>query len=438
MFADMRPPARVVASEAPEACLRSCLRDELCCAWSYRFGWCSLYGAQLIQCASGAATNGTAGGIAERCLNNRFEHKVMLRRDRNWQARVATVATWPDKSSLGAQAKYFNLVERARDGALLLFARFDLKPLLDRFETLVWPATANESTWSAATPAILFGRAADVPQGWSFSHNLGLLADGDTVDAFGGQYRARRWPEAPGILHATLDADDPASLDLKALRVSPPAVVPEPSTCYELRGDESRPRSQGCEFDGKLSAVRFRGKVLLYGRANINARSGARHVQVAAALASGAPFGPFDLVSFVHYPVGPGAPVASVASWNIYFATVHQNPIDNGASLVGMFPVLTPRDSCVALAVSVDGHAFSELECIATASRAQATGEQSDHPVDGLVVRGDHAYFYVSFDLPVAGPSGGAPRMDRYAIPLDVLADFTHQAKKQLKASQQM
>ena len=38
--------------------------------------------------------------------------------------------------------------------------------------------------------------------------------------------------------------------------------------------------SGGCQMDGKLSAVFFRGEVWLYARANMAPKGGARHVQV--------------------------------------------------------------------------------------------------------------------------------------------------------------
>ena len=154
-------------------------------------------------------------------------------------------------------------------------------------------------------------------------------------------------------------------------------------------------RAQGCEFDGKISATRFRGDVRLYARANANEVLGGRAVQVASSENPEGPFGPFERVRFA------GFPGDSERDANVYFGAVNPNPADGGASLFGLFPVHSvgarfdpPRAgnvSCIAGAFSCDGMrprgsslpSRSERGDSAEASRGERRGYDVEIPRGG-------------------------------------------------------
>ena len=158
----------------------------------------------------------------------------------------------------------------------------------------------------------------------------------------------------------------------------------------------------------------------------MNARVGGRFVQVASTPAPGAPFGRFEHVSIVGY--GP----LEIERGNIYFAAVNTNPADAGRTLLGLFPVLLDGRATISAAVSCDGTRFSSLWPVYN-SRAAKQGRTTDHPVDGLVVRGEYAYAYVHRDVPAITPDarpkpGQSPppsRIVRLTVPLKALKEFT-------------
>ena len=125
----------------------------------------------------------------------------------------------------------------------------------------------------------------------------------------------------------------------------------------------------------------------------------------------------------------------SATDANIYFGAVSKNPVDD-ASLLGLFPVNTagrhfepPRDdaSCVAVAVSCDGFAFSDLACV-LASPPQPYGRTLDHPATGFVRRGDAVYMFVQHNVPGIVASRRS-RVGRYAADAGALREFTRRAK---------
>ena len=78
---------------------------------------------------------------------------------------------------------------------------------------------------------------------------------------------------------------------------------------------------------------------------------------------------------------------------NIYFGAVNVNPADS-STVVGAFPVQLGESAAVAVAVSCDGVHFSPLTTVLK-GRVSFGGRTSDHPVDGLIRRGDAVFLYI-------------------------------------------
>ena len=98
-----------------------------------------------------------------------------------------------------------------------------------------------------------------------------------------------------------------------------------------------------CEFDGRFSAVRHRGRTWLYARANPGL-SGQRYVQ-ATSSSDLHEWSPFEQLQFDGYHSVDG---------DIYFLAVQANPLAPD-SLVGIAPVVHRQGGCIGLTVSRDG-----------------------------------------------------------------------------------
>ena len=111
-----------------------------------------------------------------------------------------------------------------------------------------------------------------------------------------------------------------------------------------------------CFYDSKMSLTRFRGRYLVFARANTVDRGGGRFVQVAQSTADdpAGPYGPFGMISIDGY--------TTVRSGNIYTAVVREHPLEP-TMLLGLFSVNegVPRTvnkdgKCyIALSLSCDG-----------------------------------------------------------------------------------
>ena len=167
--------------------------------------------------------------------------------------------------------------------------------------------------------------------------------------------------------------------------------------CIEMRAGLP---AEGCEFDGRISVQRFKGRYYLYARANMRREGGGRFVQVTSAASPEGPWAPFQLVAF------QGRYDWCMASKNnVYSSAVKTNPADH-STLLGVFPFTGPgtglnsgerprrRYAHIALAVSCDGVHFSEPLPVLRVSR-DWWGRPNDLPVDGYVLRGDSVYFFV-------------------------------------------
>ena len=201
-----------------------------------------------------------------------------------------------------------------------------------------------------------------LPNSMNMSHNAALLCLGGTLVALGGQaYQDSRAER--GIMRR--DAD-PTVLPL---RWSAPQLVlsGEPTTtgCVEARcvtserevfwHDEAdkcpfprRGQRMHCEYDGKLSVVRFQGELLLFSRSNPYAEGGGRHVQV-----SRSPLGPdersplelgrYSQLVFDGYTMAPEN--------NIYLISVRAV----GTGLLGLYPAVIDNRAGIYCSASSDG-----------------------------------------------------------------------------------
>ena len=195
-----------------------------------------------------------------------------------------------------------------------------------------------------------------------------------------------------------------------------------------------------CEWDGKLSAARVRGRVALYGRFNTAKQH--RWVQVAFAESPRGSFGGFTPVSVL------GWSPCTLRAASVYFAAVNANPVD-ADSVLGLFPVyyhhpdnsLENMDLCyLGLALSCDGVHFGEMEKLVDLG-CGLFNRVVDYPVDGFGGSGDDVFFYVHRDMPTEdhvrafgdhGSATLAPRLVRHAIPRAKLAAWTDRARAAL------
>ena len=57
----------------------------------------------------------------------------------------------------------------------------------------------------------------------------------------------------------------------------------------------------GCEYDGKVTSVLFRGKTLLYVRNNLNQFVGGRYIAMTSSSSPSGPFAPMQLIRIAGY-----------------------------------------------------------------------------------------------------------------------------------------
>mmetsp|Transcript_23640 Transcript_23640/g.69402 ORF Transcript_23640/g.69402 Transcript_23640/m.69402 type:complete len:300 (+) Transcript_23640:1014-1913(+) len=153
-----------------------------------------------------------------------------------------------------------------------------------------------------------------------------------------------------------------------------------------------------------LSLTRFRGRYLIYARANMQSKRGGRYVQVAMTDGDDprGPYGAFSLLTIAGYE-------ASVASGNIYFAAVKPNPLDRG-TLLGLFPVVLKEalpqgtgganndTGIIGLSISCDGRHWAPLVVLTTCyARRNRT---KDQPADGFIVRGSTIFVLIHRNVP--------------------------------------
>ena len=185
-----------------------------------------------------------------------------------------------------------------------------------------------------------------------------------------------------------------------------------------------------CEFDGRLSLVHFKGKFLLYARAN-PAVHGQRYVQVVSSDDGGYTWGPFSFVGIKGYEHAQG---------DVYFFAVSVNPV-HPDSLLALYPLAHKFRGCIAMSVSTDGLRWSSPSPLLTCS---VHGERAvHHPAQGFVREGDVVSLYVHENVPGVTsditPTAQQmkefpylklprPRLVRHSMPVDALKRWTEEA----------
>ena len=209
--------------------------------------------------------------------------------------------------------RYSNLLHCG--GATLLLRRAEARrgPTIhhDYWWTVVRSISSSPSP--AATSALT-----TIPTELNMSHNAAFTcaADGQTVVAYGGRRKPwRGWlgrRDEPGIFRAEGRLQSRAD-GAVSIAWSRPAVVLDGSAasgCVERRSRVG----PNCEFDGKLSVTKWRGRTLLYARANV-AQCGGRHVQMTSSLNGVDGWARWQLLDF-------GRALQLGAATNLYFFTV--------------------------------------------------------------------------------------------------------------------
>jgi hypothetical protein len=216
------------------------------------------------------------------------------------------------ETTFGCSERYAAKV--ACGGHSFLFSRRDVRG--EVFETVVRWRRGRDDAWSAPRPTLLHANGSSL----LMSHNAAFAClDNRTLAAYGGmdwQDSDECAADAPPPAWAPTCRGERGIRYAEAAATAPPLAWsggrviisgdPARSGCVEARRGWPR-----CAFDGKLSAARLGGRVLLYARANAADDGGGRHVQVAAAERGAAAFGRFHMVHFGGYELA--------AANNIYF-----------------------------------------------------------------------------------------------------------------------
>ena len=237
-----------------------------------------------------------------------------------------------------------------------------------------------------------------------------------------------RVPDAAGAASSSSNA----SLPPPRLR-----ILGEHAGCVERRSAASLQWAGvppgACEFDGRLSVARFRGRYWLFARANL-ATSGQRFVQ-AASSTDLETWSPFQLLTLKGYTPKHG---------DVYYFAVQPNPADPEKSLIAIFPLVHRGRACACVSFSADALSWSTPRPLVN---CQAAGERAvDQPAVGVVRRGDKVLLYVHENVPQvridartaevfrshlgskAVREGLKPRIVRYAIDVAELRRWTRDA----------
>jgi hypothetical protein len=255
------------------------------------------------------------------------------------------------------------------------------------------------------------------------------------------------------------------------------------SGCMEARGrdrfpylvhsvESSSSNRTGCEFDGRygssvsmtgasgicacampnvkfspsisrlsrLALVRFDGKYLLYGRANMGSRGGQRFVQMTSSvdMKTWSSFRPISITGYSH------------SEGDIYFWAVQTNPA-RPSTLLSVFPLVHRLEGCLGIALSLDGIRWSRVRPLLACA---SVGERTlSHPAAPSMMRAsddsNSVWIYVhenvtgaSLDMylpltlrEVYTQTEGPSRLVRYTLPMDVLKRWTILATRDLMDS---
>ena len=250
--------------------------------------------------------------------------------------------------------------------------------------------------WTASEPKDHFGEAA--------LQGTRALAPTTLVDPASGIFVAR----GPDWLYSK--AWEPPAL----------AIRGDHAGCVDRR---LRTGYRGCEYDGRLSVVHFRGRHWLYARANLRecAPTGGRFVHVATSV-DARQWSPFQLLTIDGYHPDSG---------DIYFFAAQRSPVDDD-SLLALFPLSQPAGGCIAAAFSADGVRWTAPLKLRGCKLAPE-GRTEDHPVaGGAVRRGGRVHFYVQRAVPGIAPRSQGTSIVRYSLSAARLAATTRRALRSL------
>ena len=275
--------------------------------------------------------------------------------------------------------------------------------LLRRAEARRGPTIHHDYWWSVARPlmqstptaaAHLGAAVVAIPHWLNLSHNTAFTCseDGQRVVAYGGRrkhlyFRDVRINER-GVHRVEGRVIRQPGLGGGSLSVewSTPRLVLDGSSssgCVERRSRVG----PSCEFDGKLSVVRWQGRTWLFARANV-AECGGRHVQVTWSADGVSGWARWQLLQFCEGSVPLGASAS-----NIYFFAVR--PL--GDRLVAFFPAVLSRrgtqqapEGGLYASTSEDGIEWRRPERL-IASRVLPEWRTADYPVDGGGMWADEA-----------------------------------------------
>ena len=164
-----------------------------------------------------------------------------------------------------------------------------------------WTTRVRRRTNSTTAPRAWGASSVALPASWHrMSHNFAVICHAGKLVGFGGRAappNVRRFE--PGIFVVRAEPSHiPAAIEwsprVLAINGSHPGCVERRFTFFPPRGYPL------CEFDGRLSAVNFDGRIFLYTRANTMTGGGGRNVQVTSSADGGQPgsWSPFELVRF--------------------------------------------------------------------------------------------------------------------------------------------
>ena len=176
---------------------------------------------------------------------------------------------------------------------------------------------------------------------------------------------------------------------------------------------EARPHMPNlCEYDGKLSVLRYGAHTLAFTRSNLYVHGG-RHVQMTSSPTGVEDWTPFQQLSFEHYTTAPHN--------NLYFASVRE--VSTGLPscepmLLGLFPGSIGGLGGVYVSVSTNGVQWGALQRLFN-SEVHASWRTADHPVDGAVASTDAGHLSLVLQHGVSVPHRPYPKSSPGEEPTD-------------------
>lgn len=294
------------------------------------------------------------------------------------------------------------MTEVACGNQTFLFSRREARGDHKTFETLV---RTRRMDGSYSMPAVGLGSQS------LMSHNLAVLCvEGGTLLAYGGMAHlptSEDWQGHDiGIVARAADASR------LPLQWGPERLIRSGDKTSTGCIDEL---NHPCEYDGKLSAVKYRGGVMLFTRSNLAARGGARHVQVTRSRDGLSGWSRFEQLKL--------GSVGAARPGEIYFFTVRRIALQQrgarmggarGGLLLGLFPGVVDGESGIFMTTSADraGVVWSQPTLL-IASPNVGHGRTRDYPVDGML--------HVAMPLPHSTKAGRGVASDLEATGEDSL-----------------